>query len=168
MDAHRLFQPAAPHQHLLLATPSETCDFAWSLQATAGQHAVVRIVRGSKARTAPDLFDEFAAALQFPYYFGENWDALDECLADLEWLVGDAYILFFTDTPQLLDRESAGQFALLLDLLEKTAHKWNQTEKRGSGSAPRPFHVVFQCSPEDEAALLARFQRHGRSLNRLK
>jgi hypothetical protein len=76
--------------------------------------------------------------------------------------------LFFTDSPQLLDREPAGQFALLLDLLEKTARKWNQTEKGGSGSAPRPFHVVFQCSPEDEAALLARFERHGRSLNRLK
>jgi hypothetical protein len=168
MDAHRLFQPAAPHQHLLVATPSETCDFAWSLQATPGRQAAVRIVRGSKARTAADLFDEFAAALQFPYYFGESWDALDECLADLAWLVGDAYILFFTNAVRLLDRESAGSFVLLLGILEDSARRWTQTEKGDFGSASRPFHAVFQCAPEDETAFLARVEEHGRSLNRLK
>jgi hypothetical protein len=168
MDAHRLFQPASPHQHLLVATPSETCDLAWLLQATRGRQAAVRIVRGAKARTTPDLFDEFAAALQFPYYFGENWDALHECLADLSWLVGDAYILFLTDAHRLLDRESAEELALLFGILENTARKWTQTEKGGFGSAPRPFHVVFQCAPEDESGLLTRFANLGRSLSRLK
>jgi len=168
MDAHRLFQPASPHQHLLVATPSETCDLAWSLQATRGRQAAVRIVRGSKGRTTPDLFDEIAAALQFPYYFGENWDALDECLADLVWLVGDAYILFFTDAHRLLDRESAEKLEFLFGILENSARKWAQTEKDVLGSASRPFHVVFQCAPDDESELLTRFANISRSLNRLK
>ncbi|MFD7158495.1 barstar family protein [Kribbella sp. NPDC059898] len=28
------------------------------------------------------LFDEFAATLQFPYCFGENWDGLGDCVSD--------------------------------------------------------------------------------------
>jgi hypothetical protein len=46
----------------------------------------VRIVRGRKMRGYQGLFDEFSAALQFPWYFGENGNAFDECLADLSWL----------------------------------------------------------------------------------
>jgi hypothetical protein len=46
----------------------------------------VRTVRGSKMRTVERLFDELAAALQSPYYFGENWPAFDEYLADMDWL----------------------------------------------------------------------------------
>ncbi|WP_199922364.1 barstar family protein [Microterricola viridarii] len=43
----------------------------------------VRVVRGRKMRTLRPLFDEFAAALQFPLYFGENRDAFYERLSDL-------------------------------------------------------------------------------------
>ena len=32
----------------------------------------VRVVRAPKMRTTDALFDEFAAALQFPYYFRPN------------------------------------------------------------------------------------------------
>ena len=32
------------------------------------------------------LLARFAAALQFPDWFGHNWDALADCITDLSWL----------------------------------------------------------------------------------
>lgn len=64
----------------------------------------VRELRGSRMRTLSALFDEFAAALQFPYYFRPNKDSFDECLFDLEELLGEApgYVVAVRDAEQLL------------------------------------------------------------------
>ncbi len=65
---------------------------------------VVREVRGAKMPTVPAVFDEFAAAFQFPWYFGENKDAFDECMRDLDEFVGAApgYLVVVRDAEQLL------------------------------------------------------------------
>jgi RNAse (barnase) inhibitor barstar len=44
---------------------------------------------GDKAR----LLAAIGAALNFPDYDGGNWDALDECLADLSWQQGPLHLL---------------------------------------------------------------------------
>jgi RNAse (barnase) inhibitor barstar len=168
MKADRLFQPGPPHLHLLAATPSEACDFAGSLKRRPGQPPVVRIVRGAKAQTTPALFDEMAAALQFPYYFGENWDALDECLVDLEWLEGSGFVLIFTEAQTLLAGEPASELADLLEILEEAARSWASPAKHEASAAPRPFHAVFQCGPDEASALVSRFEAIGRRLDPLK
>lgn len=44
-------------------------------------------IRGQRCVTEEDFFWESSAALQFPWYFGENWGAFDECAGDLlDWL----------------------------------------------------------------------------------
>lgn len=70
---------------------------------------VVRELRASRMRTTAGVFDEFAAAFQFPYYFGHNRDAFDECLRDLDDFVGAAagYVVVIRDAERLLaDRRS--------------------------------------------------------------
>ncbi|MCC3315716.1 barstar family protein [Nocardia africana] len=86
---------------------------------------IAREVRGTKMRTTAGVFDEFAAALQFPYYFGDNRDAFDECLRDLDEFVGEApgYVVVIRDSSELLadQREDLEWFA---DAMTRAAEYW--------------------------------------------
>jgi RNAse (barnase) inhibitor barstar len=165
MDVNALFRAAEPFLHLWIAPPTDAYEFAWSIQQTPGRQAIVRVIRGSKSRSAASLFDEIGAALQFPDYFGENWDALLECLIDLEWLQGDAYLLVITDSHLLLDQEPVDQWSALLEVLENAAQDW--AHAADSQGTPRPFHIVFQGAPGSTAALQARFRQANRTLESL-
>ena len=50
------------------------------------QGAYAAYLRGKRIRSEEDYLREFSAAFQFPWYYGENWNALDECASDLDWL----------------------------------------------------------------------------------
>jgi RNAse (barnase) inhibitor barstar len=161
MDVHSLFRAAPPFLHLWVAPLSEAYEFAWSIQQSPGRQAVVRAIRGGKCRSTEDLFDEFGAALQLPDYFGENWDALSECLTDLEWLPGDAYLLVVTQSEVLLERD-LNELTTLLEVLEEAAHDWAQAED--SQENARPFHVVFQAEAASAAKFEARVRATGKTL----
>ena len=46
-----------------------------------------------------ELLDFLARAFPLPAYFGHNWDALEECLLDLEWLTSPEVALVHHDIP---------------------------------------------------------------------
>ena len=96
MKLDPLLRSHEPWLHVLLASESDACNALWALERSSEGRAVCRVVRGHKATTEPAFFDECAAAWQFPYYFGENWDAFEECLTDLEWLPAEAYVFCVT------------------------------------------------------------------------
>jgi hypothetical protein len=59
---------------------------------------VVRIPAG--IRSKQKLLAILAQKLRFPGYFGGNWDALEECLADLSWLpAGQRVAIVHQDLP---------------------------------------------------------------------
>lgn len=87
------------------AGASELCDYGWRI-AMEDPATAVRFVRGSKMRTAQALFDEIAAACQFPYYFGANWAALAERLGDLDWLKASRFVLIVGEFEQVLADEA--------------------------------------------------------------
>lgn len=134
-DLHSL---TAPYLHIFVASVSEVTNFGLTLANLPSAKVVVRFLRGSKMKLVSDLFDEFSAALQFPYYFGENWNAFDECITDLSWLSGDSYILVVTDAEQLLMKDEPDQLESIIHLLQDAGDEWS-----GNGKS---FHVVFQCS----------------------
>src|SRR3984893_5853046 len=127
MKLDPLLRSHEPWLHVLLATESDACNALWALERSTRGRAVCRVVRGHKATTEPAFFDECAAAWQFPYYFGENWDALEECLADLEWLPAEAYIFCVTQAGHLLEKEPSEQQVRLLSLLQRVAREWGQS-----------------------------------------
>lgn len=58
-------------------------------------------------------------ALDFPDYYGANWDALEECLDDLSWHSGPAWLL-------IRHAEAIpGEWRLtLLDIFAQAAERW--------------------------------------------
>ena len=100
---------------------------------TAPKGTVARIVRGQRCHSKERTLQEWAAALQFPSYFGNNWDAFEDCVKDLEWLQGRRVVAIVTRSDEMLPR-SPEDFATLLSILVAT-----QTETS--------LRVVFQCNP---------------------
>lgn len=98
-------------------------------------------LRGSRLRfaridlagvtTKDALLATIAAALDFPRWFGGNWDALEDCLADLSWSKFDGHVLLFEAAQDL----PADERGILADILASAASSWKE---RG-----RPFFAVF-------------------------
>jgi len=61
-------------------------------------------VRGG-IQSKEELFDELASKLNLPAYFGRNWEALDECLSELDWLPGKRIAILHDGAPHLSRRE---------------------------------------------------------------
>jgi RNAse (barnase) inhibitor barstar len=163
MNLQPLTRPQGPWLHLLVASPSDACDAVGGLERDAPLRLVARVIRGRKAKTVAAFFDECAAALQFPYYFGENWDAFHDCLTDLRWLRAEALVLCFVDADQLLDKATAEQVENFAKVIEEAVRHWNQPAQPRT---PTPFHVVFHDPPGGEA-IRKRWQAAGLNLNPL-
>lgn len=125
---------------------------------------VVRAVRGRKTRTRQALFNEFAAALQFPYYFGENWPAFNECVADLDWISAPAGIVILVcQAAQLLTDEHPGDMAVLVKAIHNAGTTFGQpiTDGEWWDRPAVPFHVVLQ---EESMQALGRWEAAGARL----
>ncbi len=116
---------------------------------------VLDAVRGSKlsfarialqdAKDKSVLMHKIAASLGFPEWFGENWDALEDCLTDLSWREAQGHVLVFEGF-QFLPSDDLG---ILIDVLIAAAEFW-----AGRG---RPFFAVF-IDPERSLMLAALFK----------
>ena len=65
----------------------------------------VAVLDGAAAATRAGFFQELARALRFPDYFGHNWDAVYDCLTDLNWLPATGYVLVLDGFDQLATNE---------------------------------------------------------------
>ena len=120
-----------------------------------------RVVRGRRCADRRGLFQEFAAAFQFPDYFGENFDALDECLCDMKWLQADAYVVALTNADAVLPNDDAG-FDTLMSVLGSAAMEWHRSTALGAAERPSvPFRVLLHVAPDKQGALKARLERAG-------
>jgi hypothetical protein len=127
----------------------------------------VRVVRGRKMRDYVGLFDEFAAALQFPWYFGENGNAFDECIADLSWLPQQfGYVLVIVDPKQVLVDVDDG-LSWLVRSLSRAAKEWATPVEVGEwwDRSAVPFHVVLQCDVDEVAGVIERWAAAGALIN---
>jgi RNAse (barnase) inhibitor barstar len=118
---------------------------------TARADEIVDAASGSKLFLATirfadkeELLKNIAAALHFPKWFGQNWDALEDCLTDLAWRDAGGYVLIFQNP------KTGDELGILIDVLRSSAEYW-----AGRG---RPFFAVF-IDPAGALSLPELFRR---------
>lgn len=76
--------------------------------------------------TSDGFFKEYSAAFQFPAYFGENWNAWDECACDLDWLVFSSIAIIIDQYDQMFSLEEQSNIAksIFEEYLKKVSEYW--------------------------------------------
>jgi RNAse (barnase) inhibitor barstar len=101
------------------------------------QGAFSSVLDGNEIHDKQTFLQNFAAALNFPAYFGHNWDAFEECLSDLEWLPAHAYVLVY-DNAAVFARAQPAEWRTALAILQDAARFWCLEG--------RPFTVLLRKS----------------------
>jgi RNAse (barnase) inhibitor barstar len=70
-----------------------------TLAASLGLEAIRIDLAGCQDKAG--FLGRIAAALGFPAWFGDNWDALYDCLTDLSWRPGQGWVLILENVHDL-------------------------------------------------------------------
>jgi len=70
------------------------------------------------------LFDAYQQGLNFPAYFGRNWDALSDCLRDFSWIAQRRIVIIHADFPALPPEDQR----VYLEILSYCIKDWKQSE----------------------------------------
>ena len=62
-------------------------------------------------------------ALDFPDWYGHNWDALADCLSDLSWMPADGYVIVLENADDFA-RACPADFATALEIFQEAADTW--------------------------------------------
>jgi RNAse (barnase) inhibitor barstar len=107
------------------------------------QFAVLPVdLRGCEDADA--VMDEIADVLRFPEWFGDNLDALADCLGDLSWYPSKGYVLLLEHTGDWR-AQAPDSFDAVLGILHETAARWAKDRV--------PFWAFLPVSTRDLAAI---------------
>ena len=97
-----------------------------SLQAAAKRAGYAFFhLDGKNIERKEQLLNHVATVLRFPNHFGQNWDALEECLTDLEGVDGDGYLIYFDHIDGLLSAHP-DQFATFVEIVRDAVESWKE------------------------------------------
>lgn len=130
----RLAAVSPAHKDIVVCAAQEHAFSIWTLD-------------GRKMKNDETVFEHFAEVLRFPGYFGRNWDAMDECLRDMEWAPADAHLIVINDADNLF-LTSPSTFYALVDCLRFVAKHWHEWQNKHF-----PFKVVFVTKNQEIASM---------------
>jgi RNAse (barnase) inhibitor barstar len=116
--AHLLRQSACSGTHSLRAGDAQAIG-----RVAAGLGFPVLECDLADCRDKADFLARIAAALHFPSWFGHNWDALADCLADMSWLPAEGYLIVLENADRFRAADEAS-FATALEIFEQAARDW--------------------------------------------
>lgn len=91
------------------------------------RHFKLFVIEGDRIASKPDFLQESAQVMNFPDYFGANWDGFEECLTDLEWLPANGYVLLYLH-PERFAAAHPADWSVLVSILRSAIEEWKDTE----------------------------------------
>lgn len=123
---------SAPAYHILLARAEKAgiyhmpfaADLALEEAAESLEYPVLRVDL-SQVSTKEGFLTAVGEALEFPEWFGHNWDALADCLTDLSWMAADGYVIALDHADAFATAQPA-DFAMALSIFQDAADSWRE------------------------------------------
>ena len=108
-------------------------------KAKRAGHAYFHI-DGKNVARKEQLLNQVATALRFPKDFGHNWDALEECLTDMDWVDADGYLIYYEHIEVL--QATGDQFDTFVEILRDAVQSWKEDDTAmivllAGGKAPK-------------------------------
>ena len=95
------------------------------------EKTLVAIIDGENIDTLDKFYDSISSQLKFPDNFGNNFDAFDEMINDLDWLEEDHIYLIFRNYDDFLSEENDEGREILLTILDDAASEWKRMDGEG-------------------------------------
>ncbi len=110
--------------------------------------ACLFVMNGEKMKSLNGFYNELTKVLKFPDYFGRNFNALDECMSDLEWLDFSACVLVVTDVQLVFEEESSDLIDGLIEIFENAGEEWSEPVQQSEewDRSAIPFHVILHSA----------------------
>jgi RNAse (barnase) inhibitor barstar len=129
---------------LVVSHHQNTVTFIKNVVADLG-FRLFRLV-GSEIRNKDALFEALNHTMKFPAYFGRNWDALEECLCDLERDSAEGYVILFEE-PKYLFEASYDTLITFLEVVIAVSMEWAADQV--------PFYLILT-----DGEMLIDLQKH--------
>ena len=82
-------------------------------------------IDGRNIARKEQLLNAMATALDLPPHFGHNWDALEECLIDMEASGGDGFLILYEQVDALAAAHPA-ELQTLVEIFRDSVESWQE------------------------------------------
>jgi RNAse (barnase) inhibitor barstar len=102
---------------------------AEELSKIARQHGLAFfLIDGRKIKNKEQFLKDSAKAMNFPDYFGANWDAFEDCLTDMSWHEAKGFVILY-DNMDSFAQHSPDQLKVALGIFRDTVEFWRSQKK---------------------------------------
>ena len=79
---------------------------------------------GKSMKSRDCLFNEISKKMNFPDYFGRNWNALDDCFQDLAWIEQDEITVTLLNKEYILTEDCSDEIDIFYSCITDAEKYW--------------------------------------------
>lgn len=95
--------------------------------AEANQYLVYRVDL-RKARSREQMLQLVGEGLELPVWYGNNYDALMDCICDFNWVPSPGYVIVLENCHNIHNL-AAPDFNMMIDVFAEAANAWREEGK---------------------------------------